>query len=99
MNYQMSINLLAFKGAQETEIEGVKGIFIPIEPNVYEGEKGAYLNLQAIEYKSMVRGCTHYMQKYTKSKEESEEQRRQRRENKLPWYGSMKPLFFKKSEK
>lgn len=96
MNYQMTINLLAFKGAQETEIEGVKGIFVPIGQNVYEGEKGAYLNLQAIEYKKMVRGCTHFMQKYTQSKEESEEQRQQRKDHTLPWYGSMKPLFFKK---
>lgn len=99
MNYQMTINLLALKGAEETEINGVKGIFVPIEHNVYVGEKGAYVGLQAIEYKKMMRGCTHWMQRATQSKEDSEEQMRLRRENKLPYYGMMKPLFFKKNDK
>lgn len=98
MNYQMNINLLAFEGAEVMEKDGERGVFLPIR-HTFEGDKGAYLNMQAIEYKKMCRGYTHYMQKCTKSKEESEEQRQRRRDHTLPFYGTMKPLFYKKSEK
>ena len=99
MNYQLTVNLRTLRGAEDMEKEGVKGIFIPYDGNLFDGKKGAYLSLQAFEYKKMVRGCTHWMQKYARGEEEIEAQKQLRKDHKLPYYGTMKPLFFKKSEK
>lgn len=66
MNYRLKINLKAFRNAAVTEIQGRTGakrcIVIPLEDNdVFEGEKGAYVELKARTYNEPKYGNTHFV--------------------------------------
>ena len=96
-NYGEKIDLLKLKNACRVTIPGKtarkRGIFIPFEDNseLFDGEKGVYLNLTVVEMKQPGQyGDTHIV-KGNKSEDEykamSDEERKA-----LPILGQMRPL-------
>lgn len=96
-NYGVKIDLLRLKSACRVTIPGKtsrkRGIFIPFEDNseLYDGEKGVYLNLTVVEMKQPGQwGDTHIV-KGNKQEDEykamSDEERKA-----LPILGQMRPL-------
>ena len=96
-NYGVKIDLLRLKNACRVTIPGKtsrrRGIFIPFEDNseLYDGEKGVYLNLTVVEMKQPGQwGDTHIV-KGNKQEDEykamSDEERKA-----LPILGQMRPL-------
>lgn len=96
-NYGEKIDLLKLKNACRVTIPGKtsrkRGIFIPFEDNseVYDGEKGVYLNLTVVEMKQPGQyGDTHIV-KGNKPEEEYKAMGDEERKA-LPILGQMRPL-------
>lgn len=97
-DFSLSVDLLQYKGAEVIERDGVRGVFLPIEGNsIFEGGKGLYQNLQAIELGRMRFNNTHLIKRQV-YKEEAATMTAEEKKN-MTILGYMKPLFFKKSEK
>lgn len=97
-DFSLSVNLLLYKGAELTERDGKRGVFIPIEGNsLFEGEQGVWQNLQAIEHTRLRFNTTHFIKRQI-YKEEAAKMTKEEKKNQTI-LGYMKPLFFKKSEK
>ncbi len=97
-DYSLSVDLLQYKGAEVIERDGVRGVFLPIEGNsIFEGNKGIWQNLQAIELGHMRFNNTHLIKRQI-YKEEAAMMTGDEKKNQTI-LGYMKPLFFKKSEK
>ena len=97
-DFSMTVDLLLYKGAEVMVRDGVRGVFIPIEGNsIFEGDKGLYQNLQAIELGRMRFNNTHLIKRQI-YKEEAAMMTGDEKKNQTI-LGYMKPLFFKKSEK
>lgn len=95
--YGEKIDLLKLKNACRVTIPGKtsrkRGIFIPFEDNseVYDGEKGVYLNLTVVEMKQPGQyGDTHIV-KGNKSEDEYKAMGEDERKA-LPILGQMRPL-------
>lgn len=95
MNYNIRLNLSALDSAAVLNIQGKEAkkrcIVIPIEDNdMFEGEKGVYLDIAASEVKEPKYGDTHVL-KVSLSKERynalSDEEKK-----KIPIIGNMKPI-------
>lgn len=95
--YSLKVDLLKLKNACRVTIPGrtgkKRGIFIPFEDNseLYDGEKGVYLSMTAVEMKQPGQwGDTHFI-KGNKQEDEykamSDEERKA-----LPILGQMRPL-------
>lgn len=96
-NFSIKVDLLKLKRACRVTIPGrtgkKRGIFIPFEDNseVYDGEKGVYLNLTVVEMKQPGQwGDTHIV-KGNKSEEEYKAMGEEERKS-LPILGQMRPL-------
>ena len=96
-NFSIKVDLLKLKRACRVTIPGrtgkKRGIFIPFEDNseVYDGEKGVYLNLTVVEMKQPGQwGDTHIV-KGNKSEEEYKAMGEEERKA-LPILGQMRPL-------
>ena len=95
--FSLKVDLLKLKNARRVTIPGKtsrkRGIFIPFEDNseVYDGEKGVYLNLTVVEMKQPGQyGDTHIV-KGNKSEEEYKAMGDEERKA-LPILGQMRPL-------
>lgn len=96
-NYSIRVNLLKLKNACRVTIPGrtgkKRGVFIPVEDNgeMWDGEKGVYLNLVAVELKQPGEYGDSHLLKGNKPEEEyramGEEERKA-----LPILGQMRPL-------
>lgn len=96
-NYGERIDLLKLKNACRVTIPGrtgkKRGIFIPFEDNseMFDGEKGVYLNLTVVEMKQPGQyGDTHIV-KGNKPEEEYRAMDEEERKS-LPILGQMRPL-------
>lgn len=95
--FSLKVDLLKLKNACRVTIPGKtsrkRGIFIPFEDNseVYDGEKGVYLNLTVVEMKQPGQyGDTHIV-KGNKPEEEYKAMGEDERKA-LPILGQMRPL-------
>ena len=95
--FSLKVDLLKLKNACRVTIPGKtsrkRGIFIPFEDNseVYDGEKGVYLNLTVVEMKQPGQyGNTHIV-KGNKPEEEYKAMGEDERKA-LPILGQMRPL-------
>lgn len=96
-NYSVKVDLLKLKNACRVTIPGKtsrkRGIFIPFGDNseLYDGEKGVYLNLTVVEMKQPGQyGDTHIV-KGNKSEDEYKAMGDEERKA-LPILGQMRPL-------
>ena len=99
-NYSIRLNLLKVPGAGTINLQGKTAVkrclVIPLdESEMFEGEKGLYLDLQAIELREQKYDQTH-MVKIQVSSETYKKMTEQERKN-TPIVGSMKE-FIKKQE-
>lgn len=95
--YSIRVNLLKLTNACRVTIPGrtgkKRGVFIPVEDNkeMWDGEKGVYLNLTAVELKHPGEYGDSHLLKGNKPEEEyramGEEERKA-----LPILGQMRPL-------
>lgn len=100
-NYNLSINVLKITGASLVNIKGKEKtkqcLIIPIEDSdLYVGEKGVHLNMQAIELKESKFGQSHFIKCEVdgeRYKAMTEEERKQ-----IPIVGSMKIREFQKQQ-
>lgn len=63
-NFSIKVDLLKFAGAKVVTVKGEQAILIPTELNqeLFVGQKGAYMNLTAIELKEPSQyGDTHFI--------------------------------------
>lgn len=96
-NYSIRVNLLNLTNACRVTIPGKtsrkRGIFIPFEDNseVYDGEKGVYLNLTAVELKQPGQYGDSHLLKGNKPEEEYKAMGEEERKA-LPILGQMRPL-------
>lgn len=105
MNYEIRLNLLALKGAGVARVKGKSGMEVPclVVPiqmaNLYLGEKGCYLNLNAWENRDGVTGQygdTHGI-KQSIPKERLEKMTEEERKA-LPFLGNMRPRVVQQSQ-
>lgn len=95
--FSLKVDLLKLKNACRVTVPGrtgkKRGIFIPFEDNseLYDGEKGVYLSMTAVEMKQPGQwGDTHFI-KGNKQEDEYRAMGEEERKS-LPILGQMRPL-------
>lgn len=96
-NYNFRFDLSKLSGFGKATLQGKSGqakrcIVIPIEENyIFEGEKGTYLDLVAIESNNSQYGDSHFVSR-SKSKAEQEQEKQSGERLRLPILGNLKPF-------
>lgn len=95
-NYNFKLDLSKFNGFGKVTLQGKSGlskrcIVIPIEDNnVFEGEKGTYLDLVCFETPNSEFGS--HMVTISKTKEEQEQEKKSGERIRKPIVGNLKPF-------